>query len=84
MGELWILENIVYNELIYMGYSLQVYYDGKEEICYDSSQISEEDANRIIDEFKNGKIGKITLDEVPTRYHQTVMDGIRFSRKLYP
>ncbi len=28
------LENIVYNELIYMGYSLQVYYNGKEEIDF--------------------------------------------------
>lgn len=28
------LENIVYNELVYMGYSLQVYYDGKEEIDF--------------------------------------------------
>ena len=28
------LENIVYNELTYMGYSLQVYYDGKEEIDF--------------------------------------------------
>lgn len=28
------LENIVYNELVYMGYTLQVYYDGKEEIDF--------------------------------------------------
>lgn len=28
------LENIVYNELIYMGYALQVYYNGKEEIDF--------------------------------------------------
>lgn len=28
------LENIVYNELVYMGYALQVYYDGKEEIDF--------------------------------------------------
>ena len=28
------LENIVYNELLYMGYALQTYYDGKEEIDF--------------------------------------------------
>lgn len=28
------LENVVYNELVYMGYSLQVYFDGKEEIDF--------------------------------------------------
>ena len=28
------LENIVYNELVYMGYTLQVYYGGKEEIDF--------------------------------------------------
>ena len=88
------LENIVYNELVYMGYTLQVYYDGKEEIDFvaikDSKQyyiqvaysVAEEKAyNREFRALNNmdNSCQKILISNDELDYSTSTVRHIRFS-----